>query len=96
MSELTVRLLELLVSYGFTDEDIHQIHHRRELVSIEIHRNYSSGVKTFHQDNTNARVFERLEIVLGAYLGGRFARPAAPGVFAALCRAALTQVPFDA
>lgn len=93
MPDRTIVLLERLVAAGFTDADFRIVHHM-PANTIQAHFNYCAKQKAFSRANTNnAKVRERLALIFGSYFGGGFAMPAKPGVFEALARAAVIEIP---
>jgi hypothetical protein len=93
MPQRTIELLDQLSALGFTDEDFRVVHHFDRDASIRSMRAYCERRVSFHEDRTNQRVRERLEIVLAAFTAGRFSQPVKAGVFQALCEAAVREVP---
>ncbi len=91
----TLRLLDELESLGFDDLAFSQLHHWRasgKAETIRSFRNYCLKHDEFHANGNNARVAQRLELVLKAFtLDGFASRNSA--VFSALAEAAWLEVP---
>lgn len=91
----SVRLLDELSEYGFTDEAFTRIHHFDTPVTVKSHRDYCLKAGAFHANSTNALVQRRLECALKAYWGGSFQSQSSQ-VWLALASAALAEIPHAA
>ncbi|MCA3179356.1 MAG: hypothetical protein O9345_04310 [Burkholderiaceae bacterium] len=92
----TVTLLDRLVALGFTNSAFRRLHHLQRKAGITAHRSYCMGLAergAEFRTHTNIEVHRRLEVVLGAYLGGAF-KSRSPALWEALAGAAVVEVPF--
>ena len=94
----TLKLLIELETMGFSNRAFSIVHHSREPQTIKTHRTYCES--HIHSGShfekgtggTNALVQRRLEIVLNAYLAGRFTCKSS-ALFEYLANAALLEIP---
>ncbi len=97
MPQRTIELLDRLSEFGFPDSDFWVVHHNaleRGGRTIQNMRDYCEGLRRgFQQRGNNERVRERLEIVRRRFREGNYPHPAPPGVFRALCEAAVREIP---
>ena len=66
----TIAYLDELQQLGFTDEAFRRIHHFREKsrsATINAHRAYCERIGSFRDDENNARVQQRLALLLTCY-----------------------------
>jgi hypothetical protein len=85
-----VKLLEELERHGFSDQAFRLIHHKVN-ATIKEHKRYCrQKVASFQLDGQNERVCKRVLLVRNAFKAGPFA---SPDVFAALAKAAATEIP---
>lgn len=84
----TIRLLDELVTLGFSNEAFQVLHHFCDEATIHAHRAYCESHDTFRAGGNNELVQERLRMVLAAYRAGGF-KSRNPGVFVALAEAAV-------
>ncbi len=93
----TLRLLDELQPFGFSDEAFALLHHFPDSEPIANHRRYCKALKEegvrFRTKN-NPLVQRRLEMVLAMFKAGGF-RSAIPAVFEHLARATVLEVPHD-
>ena len=96
MPQRTIELLDALEAQGFTDSDFQRLHpyekynERGDKASIKAHRDYCSRLRNGFRGEMNANVQRRLEMVFGAYKGGRLTNPAC---FRHLVEAACCELP---
>ena|GEM_PF-3102930 len=93
--EDTIRLLDVLQGFGFTDEAFHLLHHFRLVernATIKRHRSFCEDHASFARDGNNEIVQRRLKLVLSAYQEGGSKSGKAEG-FAALADAAFQEIP---
>lgn len=88
----SVRLLDELSRYGFTDAAFSRLHHFPTPQTVKIHRDYCLKIGTFQPGSTNSLVQKRLEFTLKSYWGGSFQSQSAE-LWMALASAALAEVP---
>jgi len=88
----SVRLLEELSRYGFTDEAFSRLHHFSTPLTVMSHRDYCLKLDAFQPNSINSLVQRRLECVLKAYWGGSF-QSQSSHLWLALASAALAEVP---
>lgn len=90
----TLKLLIELEAMGFSNRAFSIVHHSREPQTIKTHRTYCKSHRHFEKGTggTNALVQRRLEIVLNAYLAGRFTCKSS-ALFEYLANAALLEIP---
>ena len=94
----TLKLLIKLEAIGFSDGAFSIVHHFTKPQKIATHRKYCEGRirlgSRFEKGTggTNALVQRRLEIVLNAYLAGRFTCKSS-ALFEYLANAALLEIP---
>lgn len=91
--QLTIALLQELQSYGFTDNEFALIHHHHGSTKIKGHLNYCSNHLRFERNSNNAKVYNRLEIILNAFKGGGFSKDNEK-VMEYLAKASVVQIPF--
>ena len=90
----TLLLLDRLEELGFDDLAFAKLHHFRERDSdagIVAHRAYCEKTTTFQDDGTNAKVQERLRLVLSAYVLAGFTSNS-PLLFVHLAEAAYIDI----
>ena len=92
MPRRTAELLDKLSALGFSDSDFRVLHHQ-SYATVRLMTDYCSTIDDFQPDGTNQRVRERLELVLAAFLGANFSKPAKTGVMALLAQAAVKEIP---
>ena len=93
----TLEILEELQKEGFGDEAFRLLHHlaveKKRNEKIAWFSNFCRDTGRFQDGGNNARVHQRLELVLKAYRGGGF-KSRNPKVFRALAQAAAIEVAF--
>jgi hypothetical protein len=90
----TILLLDKLQELGFNNDAFASLHHFKEkgrADTMASHRAYCEKTGTFQDDSANARVQQRLQLVLSAYLLGGF-KSGKPAVFRCLAEAAYDEI----
>lgn len=90
----TILLLDKLQALGFNNEAFSALHHFKEkgrADTIAQHRAYCGKTESFQDGDANARVQERLKLVLSAYLLGGFTS-GKPEIFRCLAEAAYAEI----
>lgn len=93
----TLELLRELLTLGFPDSAFSVLHHFEKPITVASHLKYCEDLKEEDgrfRTNSNRLVQRRLELVLNAYIAGKFTSRT-PAVFEYLARAALVEFPHD-
>jgi hypothetical protein len=88
-----VTLLKELERCGFNDQAFRLIHHKTDATIKEHERYCGQKIASFQPGGKNELVLKCLLLVRNAFRAGPFSAPASPGVFAALARAAASEIP---